>query len=228
MAAAAVSDDGQIQVRLPDQASIFTAELKALLLALSLIAQSPLFYFIVFSDSLSSLMALRGTVQDNPYVLKILEVCSSLAQKGKKITFAWIPSHVGIRENEAADKAAKEALQLPVSALEIPYTDFKQHITKYVKEFWQDQWHVSVPNKLYDIQPQLGVWPYSCRKSRREEAVLARARIGHTYITHSFLLKGEPMPQCIPCHCSLSVKHILIDCVDFALVRQKYFHVSTM
>ena len=57
---------------------------------------------------------------------------------------------------------------------------------------------------------------------------MTRACIGHTYITHSFLLKGEPMPQCIPCHWALSVKHILIDCVDFALIRQKYFQVSSM
>ena len=57
---------------------------------------------------------------------------------------------------------------------------------------------------------------------------MARACIGHTYITHSFLLKGEPMPRCIPCHCPLSVKHILIDCVDFAVIRHKYFQVTSM
>ena len=151
VAAAAVSADCQAQVRLPDQASIFTAELKAILLALSLIAQSPLFYFIVFSDSLSSLMALTGHIPDNPYVLMILEKCSYLVQKGKKISFAWIPSHVGIPGNEAADKAAKEALNLPVADLKIPYTDFKYHINRYVKEIWQDEWQVSVPSKLYNI-----------------------------------------------------------------------------
>ena len=173
-------------------------------------------------------MALRGTINDNPYVLKILETFTSLAMNGKKICFAWVPSHVGIPGNEAADKAAKEALNLPVADLKIPYTDFKYHINRHVKEIWQDEWQVSVNNKLHDIQPRLGIWSYSCRKSRREEAVLARIRIGHTYITHSFLLKGEPMPQCIPCHCPLTVKHILLDCVDFALIRQKYFQVTSM
>ena len=65
-------------------------------------------------------MALRGTGNDNPYVVMILEKCCYLVQKGKKILFVWIPSHVGIAGNEAADKAAKEALNLPIADLKSP------------------------------------------------------------------------------------------------------------
>lgn len=144
------------------------------------------------------------------------------------ISFVWIPSHVGIRGNEEADKAAKDALQLQVSNLKVPFTDFKSEIRKHVKEVWQEQWNSCVLNKLHSIQPQLGPWPFSSRQFRREEAVLARLRIGHTYITHSFLLKGDPIPQCIPCHCPLNVKHILIDCIDFAHIRSRYFNVGSM
>ena len=53
--------------------------------------------------------------------------------------------------------------------------------------------------------------------------MLAKVPIGHSYITHSYLLKGDQMPECIPCYSALTVKHILIDCVDFMEVRQKYF-----
>ena len=42
--------------------------------------------------------------------------------------------------------------------------------------------------------------------------MLARAHIGHSYRTHSNLLKGDPMPECIPHYCALTVKHILIEC----------------
>ena len=58
--------------------------------------------------------------------------------------------------------------------------------------------------------------------------MLARARIGHSYITHSYLLKGDPMPVCMTCYCDLIVKHILIECVDFMEVRQKYFDVPDL
>ena len=31
-------------------------------------------------------------------------------------------------------------------------------------------------------------------------------------MAHSNLLKGNPMPECIPRYCALTVKHILIEC----------------
>ena len=191
VAAAAVSEDFIVQIRLPDKSSIFSAELKAILMALRLIEESDKGNFVVFSDSLSSLMALRGTSFDNPLVLKVREEYSHLVQQGKLISFVWIPSHVGIRGNEEADKAAKDALQLQISNFKIPFKDFKSEIRKHIKEVWQEQWDNCVLNKLHSIHPQLRLWPFSTRQFRQEEAVLAGVRIGHTYITQSFLLQGE-------------------------------------
>ena len=57
---------------------------------------------------------------------------------------------------------------------------------------------------------------------------MSRLRLGHTRFTHSFLLKREDPPWCIPCHSSINVEHILIHCVDLALIRQKYYTVVTM
>ena len=52
-----------------------------------------------------------------------------------------------------------------------------------------------------------------------------RARIGHTYLTHAYLLRGEAMPRCIPCDCALTVKHILVDCIDYAHIGQRYYNM---
>ena len=50
-----------------------------------------------------------------------------------------------------------------------------------------------------------------------------------TYFTHSYLLKGEDMPWCIPCHCPDTVQHILLDCIDLRDTRIKYYrNVNTM
>ena len=51
--------------------------------------------------------------------------------------------------------------------------------------------------------------------SRREEIILARLRIVHTRLTHSYLLKREEHPYCIGCNTPFTVRHFLLDCADF-------------
>ena len=48
----------------------------------------------------------------------------------------------------------------------------------------------------------------------------------HSFI-HSFLLKGEDPPQCTACDCQLTVKHILFECVDFIVSRNRHFSVNS-
>ena len=62
-----------------------------------------------------------------------------------------------------------------------------------------------------------------------EEIVITLAHIGHTYFTYSYLLKGEDMPWCIPCHFPNKVRHILLVCVDLHDTRMKYYRdINTM
>ena len=85
----------------------------------------------------------------------------------------------------------------------------------------------AVNNKLHEIHPKLGLWPGGFRIIRHEESVLVRIRIGHTYLTHCFLLKKEDPPQYVACDCRLTVKPILFGCVDFIGTRNRHFNVNT-
>jgi hypothetical protein len=58
--------------------------------------------------------------------------------------------------------------------------------------------------------------------------VITRCRIGHSQITHSFLLQREDPPECVFCQCPLTVKHILRECGDTALIRNNYFDTKCM
>ena len=82
----------------------------------------------------------------------------------------------------------------------------------------------SVGNKLYDIKPNIGSSQSVVRNVRLEEVVLARIRIGHTRITHSYLLNREEQPQCVGSDKSFTIRHILLECIDFSNVRNKYYH----
>ena len=107
----------------------------------------------------------------------------------KQTIFCWLPSHVGIRGDENADKAAQSALSLQPSNLKLPYTDFKPAINKNLLNNWQLVWNTAVDNKIYSIKLILGEWRPAFRADQKEEVVLARLRIGHSFITHSYLLR---------------------------------------
>jgi hypothetical protein len=62
----------------------------------------------------------------------------------------------------------------------------------------------------------------------RGEFILARLRIGHSYLTNAYLLKNEDQPECVPCQSPLTIKHILIECTDFDLVRDTFYTVPDM
>ena len=217
-----------VTARLPDGASIFSAEAHAILLALEFIERHECSRFVIFSDSLSCLQAIHNVKWLNPLILDILEKCHFLSLAGKEVHFCWIPSHVGITGNERADVEAKAALQLDFSDCKVPHNDFKNMVSSYLNKLWQNQWDESTLNKLQPVKRSIGDTKFKGITNRRDEVVLHRARIGHTHLTHCYLLKAEDQPQCDSCHCALSVQHILIGCPKLADSRQKYFNGNSL
>ena len=69
----------------------------------------------------------------------------------------------------------------------------------------------------------LGDWQSSYRRCRKDEVVLCRAHIGHTHLTHSYILKKDPPPQCEHCQGILTVSHILVECNHLARTRNDIF-----
>ena len=93
MAAAAVLDGELYQFRLPDNASSFSAELKALDLALSHIQQDACWRSIIFTDSLSAMQALENERTDNQLMVTLLDKISEICTNAD-IAFCWLPSHM--------------------------------------------------------------------------------------------------------------------------------------
>ena len=215
-------------LRIPDGSSVFTAEAKAIDLALDFIDSCFLHdKFLIFSDSLSVLKALNHTSSKNSQIQKLLEKHHKIANT-KEILFCWLPSHVGIIGNEIADRKAKDSLHLNMSTFEIPFNNFKPLINKYILSEWQKSWDTATFNKLHAIKPVVGNNNSAIRNVRREDVVITRLRIGHTRFTHSYILNREEQPFCIACNQHITVKHILIDCIDFLQDRNKYFQVCDL
>ena len=123
---------------------------------LDYIEEANLSKVIIFSDSLYVLQSINNSKIDNSVIQDIN--LRLLNMSHRQIIFCWLPSHVGIRGNEKADKAAKSALSLQPSNLKLPYTDFKPAINKYLFNKWQLIWDTAVDNTLRSIKSILGEW----------------------------------------------------------------------
>ena len=168
--------------------------MKALLFALDFIESAEDDRFIIFTDSLSSMQAIQSRKLSDPYVLDFLERFDILSA-AKNIVWCWLPSHIGIEGNEKANLAARFALALPLSNIKLNCSNFKPLIFTFIRSRWQSCWDLADSNKLHSSKPTLGPCYSPGVNIRRDKVVLSRVRIGHTYLTHSFLLKGLPRKQ---------------------------------
>ena len=82
-------------------------------------------------DFLSSLESILNLKYDHPVLVQILELYSEMARQGREIVFIWVPGHVGIRANSAADSAAKDAVDGDISVELIPFSDLKPRTNIY-------------------------------------------------------------------------------------------------
>ena len=151
-----------------------------------------------------------------------------MTRQGREIVFIWVPGHVGIRGNLAADSAAKDALDGDILIEPIPFSDLKSHTNKYILELWQSEWDEFPENKLYKIFPVLKECIICPRTNRKEESVMAWLHIGHSFLTCSFLLKGEEPPMCIRWDKLLTIEHILLTCSDFTVIRESHFTAKSL
>ena len=109
---------------------------------------------------------------------------------------------------------------------QIPYLDLKNMVKKYTKDIWQLRWN-NAEAKLKEIKPIISQWP--THTNRKNDVLLTRLRIGHTKMTHGYLMTGERPPEGPRC-CDerLTVKHILTECQTHREQRTKYKLPSNM
>ena len=203
-------------IRLPDNSSIFTAEAKAVDIALIHIKDQPEKQFI-YLDSLSVLRSLKNLDHRNQLFQQIFRKYNYLSAF-KEIVFCWLPSHTNICGNEHADLEAKFALSLSITNLKIPHSDFKSNIHQYILNKCQSVWEKQTENKLHELRPDFNSKCSFLGYSRQNQTKITRCRIGHTRLTHAYLLTNEQPPFCISCNEPFTVMHFLITCFEFSYI----------
>ena len=208
---------------LPSSASIFTAELHGILKAVREIVLTDEIHFTIFCDSKSVLLSLSDFNPRHPIVLEILEWLLLAKRRGKEVAFCWVPAHVGVAGNERADNLAKiAASSVAPRNFKLPYKDVFPLLKQEIQNLWQQCWEGLLTNRKMRTLTTSTLPRHYAPMPRRWETALCRLRIGHTRLTHGYLMSASPQTFCMDCLVPLTVEHLLVECPSLGDERRRF------
>ena len=139
VAAASCTEQMKRSITLPKTASIFTAEMQAMQLAVDIIKNSNSGTTIIFTYSHSIIQSLKDKYARN-FMSRKLQHQMNLLLETKDIVLCWIPAHVVIRGNEEVDACAKFATGGVVDAVRMYYQDYFSEVKRKLYERWKMEW----------------------------------------------------------------------------------------
>ena len=149
-----------------------------------------------------------------------------LSLSGSLATWALGVIHLQTMQLKMPLLATSQVELIPLVEL-IPFSDLITCQQIYIRSV--AVWVGWAPgNKLHEIFPILKQCVVCPRTNRKEESVRARLHTGHSYITHSFLLKGDELPMYISCDVLLTIEYILLTCSDLIEIRKSHFTAQSL
>ena len=204
--------------KIPNICSIYTAELIAIREAVRRTNCREGSCLTICTDSKSAIQGIGKYNNKHPIVSNIIE---EISHKRNTYRLCWIPSHIGLEGNEAADRAAVAATNSnDIEDCNIPKGDYKAYVKKVIKGHWQQEWVNTQNNKLRKIKNSISPFATSKCKDREWEIKLARLRLGHTRYTHDYLMCGRHIPYCEDCIVPLTVEHFMVECPTYVESRR--------
>lgn len=216
-----IFEEAELTFKLPSAFSIFSCELFAIDQALTILDNSHIDKAVIFTDSMSALVALQNGNATNTRLQTIQQKIVDIQASGREVVLSWVPSHVGISGNEKADSAAKRAPFTGLSSsivTPLGQQELKKEIYQAAMSVWNETWQTSEISKLhsirdniYDKQPMMN--------NRRDQSVMTRLRIGHSNLTHCYLFDHSQKPYCQVCNVEISIEHLIAWCPSHQQTR---------
>jgi ribonuclease HI len=201
-------------IRLNNDLSIYKAELYAIFHSLQIIESLDNISDIsIFTDSLSAAHSIKinRSKTNNHLVNDINEVTHNLQNK---IEIVWIPSHLGIKGNEIADKLANQAINHTLIDIHLPFEiiELTENIISEIDNTFQKIW--SSTNCPYEtLHPSFSRHVPFPSRTRRDENLITRLRLGKVNLNY-YLQKLDKHPTGLSDNCKTleTITHFLFEC----------------
>ena len=107
----------------------------------------------------------------------------------------------------------------------VPYSDWFPSIKEKTYYLWNESWRTE-GRELRTLKVRPGKWKSATMKlNRSEEVVINRLRLGHTHMTHGYLMDDNSLgqrPVCEWCGAALlTVHHIIVECQGLQRERSR-------
>ena len=247
-AAAVYFDTGQISktyMGTDATSTVYAAELQGINLALAMAraeveAGSCQKLINIFADNQAAIRSLtRPEGRSGAYILKqIATKVESLQNSGRKVVVRWVPSHEGIKGNEAADIAAKEATGWRVGSEIGPRADLptelytlratrKMWTRKEADRNWQSSWQQETKGRTtfrHTTAPSEKVLQLHEGLTKRQSAILVQMRTEKIGLKDFLFRRKVPDILDPMCDCRegrQTVRHVLLICRKLKDIRRQ-------
>ncbi|XP_026126102.1 uncharacterized protein LOC113107658 isoform X1 [Carassius auratus] len=211
--------------RISDGASVYTAEMIAILMALEWVYEVRPDKVIICSDSMAVLLSLQSLETNRTDILtEIMIKLYGLRQIRIIITFMWVPAHVGIQGNEEADKIAKESIKMkePNIKIALSRSEGKHLISEACNRKWQTEWDSCHTGRhYYKVQKTIKKSKIIHNLSRKEQVIFTHLRTGHSNLNQTLHIIGKhDTGLCDVCSVQETVEHVMQKCKTYELQRR--------